>query len=644
MKKDIQSSLKPSYPHLTSLGGSWYSSDAGVRLLDLSAQTLNLPTGQPDSNLVHKLTQQIQNLVFASSRFGSDPFDQLATQLLNLSPEFIESVNHKLCDGSDAVETALKLGRLYTRNVNVLALPKAWHGETIDTLRLCSAFRSRYLVSGNNVTYSEQSSLDSLIELAFVTSRPSTIILDPIGVSTGLFPDQNIGVKLKELWEVCCQRGHFLIFDEVQTFGGFLGSELFTYGLYGAKCHAIVVGKALGQGFPIAACLYTGGLNKLLKYNEAEFTHGGQPPACIAALHGIEYFVSNKEKIRDSLNLFRENFVNYIITNYSQHFEIRNIGFFCSLIPKSKLKKIIINDLYVKLYKNSIICRKADFGSALLIKSPINIDDSMISYAIDKFDHILPSFNENLIQRVVGTQMPDAQISEKDIPIISIYKKNKKNERKSILNYIENLLFYFGSITVVQRSAQEQVEVSNRLAEIGIPVPDSFTDKDLFFSSQIPGITADIALSGTGIDIDTDIVEAIFSQITDYTIKAHSYGIIIGDRWAKNSIWNCSEVFFIDFDIGYLGHSSKTQPFERFFCFFHHLIYVSNQALRKHLILSYGREFLEDFGDSALGTFLCFQRFYSSPFKPVNSNSFSWDIYKNCIEDIIDVLGISKYF
>jgi acetylornithine/succinyldiaminopimelate/putrescine aminotransferase len=637
--KNIQSSLKRSYPHLTSLGGSWYSTDVNERLLDLSAQTLNLSTGQPDKNLVYKLTQQIQNLAFASSRFGSYPFEQLAEKLLNLCPEFIGSVNHKLCDGSDAVETALKLGRLYTRNVNVLALPKAWHGETIDTLGLCSTFRSRYLVSGNNVTYSEQSSIESLLELAFTTSRPSTVILDPLGVSTGLFPEENISVKLKELWKVCSQKGHFLIFDEIQAFGGFLGSELFTYESYKAECHAIVIGKALGQGFPIAACLYAEGLNKLLKYNDAEFTHGGQAPACIAALCGLEYLNHNKNKIKASLNIFREKFVDYLLERYSEEFNIRSTGFFCSLTPKFNLKASIVDDLYQKLYQNSVICRKTDFGNALLIKAPINLDDYMIGWAIEKFDRVLPKFKKILVQSVV--QM-DLQRNEDSHPMIRVYMKQET--KRDILGYVENLLANFGSISVDQRSIHQQMEVINYLSRLGIPVPDSYIENEILFSSEISGITADVALNrATEFSFDADTVEAIFSQITDFTIKAHLNGLIIGDRWAKNSIWNGRDIFFIDFDIGYLGHNSKTQTFERFFCFFHHIIYVMNQPLRKRLIVAYGGEFLDDFGDSALGTILGFWRFYGNPSKQRNATSLPWITYRNCLREIVDCLNVSKY-
>lgn len=640
MKKSIQSSLKSSFPHLTSLGGSWYSTDVDDRLLDLSSQTLNLSLGQPDLNIISKINEQMQSFVFASSRFGSSPFDNLGSELLNLSPPFIASVNHKLCDGSDAVETALKLGRLFTRNVQVLALPRAWHGETIDTLGLCSNFRSRYLVSGNKVTYSEHSSIESLLELAFATSRPSTIILDPIGVSGGLFSEKNIPDKLKELWRICCQRGHFLIFDEVQTFGGFLGSELFTYGLYEAECHAIVIGKALGQGFPIAACLYTKGLNKLLKYNDSEFTHGGQPPACIAALCGLEYFNHNKEQIKVSLNIFQENFVGHLIEKYSEEFDITNIGFFCSLVPKFGLKISITDDLYKKLYQNSIICRKTDFGNALLIKAPINIDDYMIGWAIEKFDCVLPNFKRILIQSVLKTEL---QSNENNYPLIRVYEK-KEIKKEKILGYVENLLSHFGSISVDRRSIHQQMEVSNCLSTLGIPVPDSYIEKDLLFNSEIVGVTADIILSqSTGSDFDPDTVEAIFSQITDYTIKAHSDGIIIGDRWAKNSIWNGRDIFFIDFDIGYLGHSSKTLPFERFFCFFHHIIYIINPPLRKRLILVYGREFLDDFGDSGLGTILGFWHFYGNQSKENNLTSLPCIVYRECLEEIVSCLGIAKY-
>ena len=128
-----------------------------------------------------------------------------------------------------------------------------------------------------------------------------------------------------QLREECDRNGHILIFDEIQCFGGFLGRGFFSADLFSVEADIITIGKALGQGFPVAACLYSEALSDL-QHNEAEFTHGGQPPACSAALAGLKYVDENSAKIRDSYEKWH-NVVDALKNTFGEH-HVRDIGFF----------------------------------------------------------------------------------------------------------------------------------------------------------------------------------------------------------------------------------------------------------------------------------------------------------------------------
>ena len=61
-----------------------------------------------------------------------------------------------------------------------------------------------------------------MIEICAKTREPATVILDPVGVSVGLFDPASLAHLLGQLVEASRAQGHIIIFDEVQTFGGFL--------------------------------------------------------------------------------------------------------------------------------------------------------------------------------------------------------------------------------------------------------------------------------------------------------------------------------------------------------------------------------------------------------------------------------------
>src|SRR5262249_9706614 len=132
--------------------GMLVTDEDGNEFLDLTGQTLNLALGHLNSRVRTRVLKQVDELWFASSRFGSRPAMYLAELLVSIAPTELTTANVKMCDGSDAVETAIKLARLHTRLNRVLCVKGAWHGETSSALGLCSyEARKEYLVTDHEV-------------------------------------------------------------------------------------------------------------------------------------------------------------------------------------------------------------------------------------------------------------------------------------------------------------------------------------------------------------------------------------------------------------------------------------------------------------------------------------------------------------
>jgi acetylornithine aminotransferase len=88
---------------------------------------------------------------------------------------------------------------------------------------------------------------------------------------------------LKQLRELCDQRGWLLMLDEVQTGNGRTGTY-FAYQHEGIVPDVVTTAKGLGGGVPIGACLAHGAAAELFHPGNHGSTFGGNPLACAAGL------------------------------------------------------------------------------------------------------------------------------------------------------------------------------------------------------------------------------------------------------------------------------------------------------------------------------------------------------------------------
>lgn len=601
----IQPSLLPVLPRLRSIEGPWYQAPDGKRCIDLSAQTLNLPFGQPPREVRDAVVATIENgNVFFSSRFGSDEFEELGNRLVELSPENITTVNHKLCNGTDAVETALKIAYHNQRTKQTLVLRDAWHGESFATLSLSSSLRSKHLALGyEDIALAKNNDISSLVELAKETTRPSTVIVDPIGFSRGLFDPNSLKSCLLQLREECSKNGHILIFDEIQCFGGFLGHGFFSADLFSVEADIITIGKALGQGFPVAACLYSGVLSDL-QYNEAEFTYGGQPPACSAALAGLKYVEKNRADINASSEKWGS--VVSLLKSEFGDLSVRNIGFFCVVDFKDTEKA---SSVFAHLVDNGVFSRRIMAGSSLAFKCPLNFDDEgaqHVKIALSSCSHLQ------------SARTPDN--------LVSVLEKENTNER-----YAKAVLSKFSDLRLASRSPHEQAKLTAVLKKIHIPCPLLEAKDDNSASYQyVVGVSLDDFVAQSAKEAKT-----IYCLLVDWIKKAHENHIVLGDRWPGNTIWNGEALTFIDFDLCYEGTFQRAASFEHFFAIFHHANIIPQDTDFTEFIRPFILEYMDIWGtQGALGVIDQFCEFYSNPRKPKNEGSLDIQSYQKLIKAI----------
>jgi putrescine aminotransferase len=154
---------------------------------------------------------------------------------------------------SEAVESALKLSRLATRRIEIVAAKNSFHGFTLGALSISGVpSQSRpfqpLLPGVKHVPFVDSKALDS-----FVTENTAAVVLEPCQAEVGA-ENPPLGY-LKKAREICDRYGALLIIDEVRTGMGRTG-PLFAIENANIVPDILVLGKSLGGGIvPIGAVI-----------------------------------------------------------------------------------------------------------------------------------------------------------------------------------------------------------------------------------------------------------------------------------------------------------------------------------------------------------------------------------------------------
>ena len=167
--------------------------------------------------------------------------------------------------GSDAVEAALKTAHVATGRVGVIAFEGSYHGLTLGALATTHRKHFRrpfsdrladhvHFVPFPSSRSGAKQALDTVSELLAAASPVpvGAVIVEPIQGRAGVrVPPRGF---LKELGERARAGGAILIADEIFTGMGRTGHLLASFG-DGAVPDLVCLGKALGGGMPLSACL-----------------------------------------------------------------------------------------------------------------------------------------------------------------------------------------------------------------------------------------------------------------------------------------------------------------------------------------------------------------------------------------------------
>ena len=331
----------------------------GGQLIDGSSGLFCTPAGHGRREIAEAVYKQMQeNDYIPHFQMGHPGSFELAQRVSRILPD---PFNHVFFvnSGSESVETAMKIVMAYNRargehqRLRFVSRERAYHGVNMGGVSLAGMVRNRetFPVTLPNIVTMRHTMTP---EQAFERGQPSSgaelaedlqricetyggqtiaaVFVEPIAGSTGTIVPP-VGY-LKRVREICDEHGILLVFDEVITGFGRMGTPFATE-KFGVKPDIITMAKALTNGaIPMGGVAVTDEIYDTITNsapgNGIEFFHGytysAHPAACAAGIA--------TQKIYESEGLF-ENAANlegyfqdaiYSLEDHPLVTDIRGIG------------------------------------------------------------------------------------------------------------------------------------------------------------------------------------------------------------------------------------------------------------------------------------------------------------------------------
>ena len=306
-KHQAQTFPFPSCLEVESAKGSYIYDVNGKAYLDFIAGVSACSLGHSNPIITNAVKDQLDKYthVMVYGEYVQSPQYKLAKLLADNLPENL-STTYFTNSGAEAIEGAMKLAKRATGRPEIISCKDSYHGSTQGALSIMGneEHKAKYrplLPSCNQIIYND---VDSLVN---ITKKTAAVVIEPIQGGTGFVtPNNNF---LQKVREKCNETQTLLIFDEIQTCFGRLGT-LFGFEKYDVIPDILCIAKGMGGGMPIGAFIASWELMNLLTF-EPKLGHittfGGHPINCAASLATLEHLLTDDvmQKVDEKEQLFR---------------------------------------------------------------------------------------------------------------------------------------------------------------------------------------------------------------------------------------------------------------------------------------------------------------------------------------------------
>ncbi|MGJ8534823.1 MAG: aspartate aminotransferase family protein [Alphaproteobacteria bacterium] len=399
-----------------------YVTSDGREVLDGTAGLWCVNAGHCRPKITEAIQKQAAELDYAPAfQMGHPKAFELAERLVEYMPDDINHVMYTN-SGSESVETALKVALAYHRvkgdgsRFRLIGRERGYHGVNFGGISVGGIVSNRkmfgtLLTGVDHLPHTHDieknaftrgipehgADLADELERICTLHDPSTVaavIVEPVAGSTGvLIPPQGYLQRLRDL---CDKHGILLIFDEVITGFGRLGSP-FAVQHFGVTPDIVITAKGLTSGvIPMGAVFVKDHIYEAFMQGPPhmiEFFHGytysGNPMAAAAALGALDtYEEEGLFQKGQELGQYWEDAL-HSLKGLPHVIDIRNIGLIGAIelepIAGEPTKRAF--SCFLEAYERNLLIRTT--GDIIALSPPLIVEKTHIDQLIDTLSGVL---------------------------------------------------------------------------------------------------------------------------------------------------------------------------------------------------------------------------------------------------------------
>ena len=371
--------------------------------IDLLGQNLCMSVGYGHPTILEAVQKQQEKLAHCTTMYYHEQPSRLAEELVAKFPERPDGedwVVHLVNDGSEAVDLAVQMARVYTGRPEMIGLHKAYHGlqgVSAGLTAIGKATQPCYSAMFPSITHVPSNDLEALRRhLVFGTGGSvAGIIMEPLQGYGGIYPLDS--GYMREAFNIVHEAGGVTIADEVQTGYARCGESFWGFQLSENDVlpDMVTIAKGMGNGVGIiGAVVCRRSIAEAFSTKMWFNTYGSNPVAAAAARAVLQVY--DDDNLQANCKARGDQFtkgLTKLCEKYSQVYsEVRGKGLFQGLeiygrTPEESGKRAC--ELHQKLLPLGVIAgRGSAAGNVFRIQPPLCITEKEVSVVLDALEEL----------------------------------------------------------------------------------------------------------------------------------------------------------------------------------------------------------------------------------------------------------------
>ncbi len=245
--------------------------------------------GHANPRVVRAIKEQAEQIITVHSSLYSKTRERFLETLAGLAPDGLSQI-HMSNSGAEAIEAAIKFARRFTGKKGMIAMRGSYHGKSMGALSLTfnPRYRKAFQPLVDRVDFTPFGNAGALRDA--ITEETGFVIVEPVQGESGI----HVAPPgfLREVREICDERGILLVSDEIQSGLGRTG-RMWAADNWDVTPDIMCLAKGIAGGVPMGATLARPEILDSMGRGEHSSTFGGNPLSCAAGTAALQCLVQD---------------------------------------------------------------------------------------------------------------------------------------------------------------------------------------------------------------------------------------------------------------------------------------------------------------------------------------------------------------